>query len=196
MDEWVKLLIAVFGANAVFVLAVGFVLYLVLKHKLNQNLEKVRSDFKIDEIEHQIKYGSLYQKVAETIAEGHTKLVMAKRNLGRLVSYSGTPTGELSSKAEQSLMEFYEWFDLNRIYLTHGTCEKIQQFVDKYIEISVGVEVGVLLVSKSKKGISGRAFQDLQQARRDFRKDLEPLLRELENEFRQIIGLEKTKGHN
>lgn len=197
MDELVKRLSLQYGfINAVFMLTVGFGVYLAIKHRLKHDIEKIRSDFKIDEITHQIRYGSLYQKVAETIAEGHAKLVMAKRNLAGLVSYSGMPTDELAGKAEQSLMEFYEWFDLHRIYLTHGTCEKIQQFVDKYIKISIDVEVGVLMVSKSKKGISGRAFQDLQQARKDFRKNLEPLLRELENEFRRIIGLENAKGHN
>ncbi|AHB08503.1 hypothetical protein U875_14060 [Pandoraea pnomenusa 3kgm] len=103
---------------------------LELKGKYDTAAERLKSDLQRQATENQIRFSKLHEKTAEVTAEAYRLLVTALWEIETAVSplkLGENPDliGQFNS-AFDSLLEFYRYFGVHRIYLPEDVCKSVE----------------------------------------------------------------------
>jgi len=98
-------------------------------------LERTKANLQKSVIEHEIRYRNVHEKVAETIAETFSRLLMLHRAVGSYVAVyedSGEPSKEEKlDVVREANNEFNDYFFPRQIYLPPDLCEKTVKVYSK-----------------------------------------------------------------
>ncbi len=168
-----------------------------LKAEADIEIEKLRNALQMAAVEHQVRFASLHEKRAEVIAELYGRALDAYQDGQKFVladAYTDdhTKQQEASLSTNQKLLDFYFFVEKNRIYLPEQTCSLLNTFVDimrKHV-IRVGVygSVGSFPTPEVLEQ-RHKAFEDAYSA---FQKDIPAVTKALEDDFRGMLGVEKS----
>ncbi len=188
--------------TAIVLVVVGFVAKSIFTQLLSRDIEKYKSTretelerFKADlqksSFEHQTRYLSLHSKRAEVIAELYMLLVHAEHkaiSLANPVQLAGEPTqNEKRIEAYKSGKTLYEFFEQNRIYFKQDCCERVTSFINSlYTALS---DFNIVIYSLENKESYKMGIEKWQLVWGKLTKELPPIKAEIENEFREILGL-------
>lgn len=121
MDELIKLVIAVFGTQAITIGLVGYFVHLWFKRRVEQDLERFKSDLQRLAIEHEVRFRRVDEKVAERLSEVYGRLQVLFENVHSYVQVIETdlePTKDEKFEAvKQGGTEFIRYIVANRLYV-------------------------------------------------------------------------------
>lgn len=168
-----------------------------IKAESDKDIEKFKSDLKKIAFEHEIQFSRLHEKRMELISELYSKMYNVRMSTSGLIYHFETP----NMRDKRYLVEFSEaisglmsHFGKHRIYFNEDTCSIIDKFIakisipsSKIIEFENqprGVKINVEKLSET--------YNEAQKAIEDF--DLSEVLKIIENEFRELLSVDKDKN--
>lgn len=185
--------------NAVLLAVLGFIARSIISQALSRDieryktrlqathdveLERLRNDLRLKEIEYETKFSKLHEKRANVISELYKKLVEAERSLSTY-AWPGPHLGGFSNKenfnrAWKDSSEFSNYFNENRIYLNRTLCSKLDR-LDTGLSGVIGSVVG-----------AEHSDQEIHDAWLDgwnkISKEIPLLKSDIENDFRILLG--------
>jgi hypothetical protein len=167
-----------------------------LKHESDLKIEELRTSLKITAFEHEIRFSRLHDKRAFVIAEMHEKLVEAKVAATNYISFVDLP-GEPNKKeklqiASTKFMEFYQYFEKQKLYLSKPLCGEIIKFAEKLWQLShkLSLTMPDLGFAQQPDG----EYKDVwMEAWGSVSHDVPRALESLEDEFRILLGVDRFK---
>jgi hypothetical protein len=201
------------GSSALFLGFAGWLIREIIKHFLSQNTETYKVNLTKDVevfkaslkaasdkalLEYDIKFRSLHNRRAEIIAEMYEKLVDA---ISKAASFlrpfqgSGEPSQfDKYIEANNSIVAFFSYFDRRRIFLSEELCERISTIVDKIRDPVIDFSSYITNPGLSEETAKEK-LETWRQAWNSVSKTEVPVARrELENEFRRILGSHEADG--
>jgi len=171
-------------------------------HLESQNqiqLERLRAEFRQKAIEHEVRFRSIHEKQAEVIADTYAKLVEVQRCVASYVAIfelSGEPSKKDKLEAVGKAYEdFRRFFYPRQIYLPTATRDKVRALADKLAQTSNDFTHG-LAEKEERRAASGRVGDSRKveddpwfKAHESMKSDVPSLLREMESEFQQLLGV-------
>jgi len=137
--------------------------------------------------EHQIQFAKLHEKRALVIAELYTRLVETRRTSGEFI-FGDVQSPERSAKAQETVWDLYRFIELNRIYLPETVCALVEKFESK-------LRMSILYVNSYWTRIKNPTPQTEEQRNKVLldacevlETELPKLLKELETDFRKLLG--------
>jgi len=162
---------------------------LKIKADADAGIERLRQSLEVVTHEHQIRFSQLHQKRAEIIADLYKRLVDAQRegyiNIMQFGRRQKDDEGRLP--ALTALQNFDTFADQHRIYFPQPICQLIDQFSSLLREpLAHAMAYGDIDPSDPQMAIERRNV--FKKALEDFRKEIPAARRELEREFREVLG--------
>lgn len=210
MEVWQSVLAAIAG-NAVVVAVLGWLakaflesvsardakrFELDLKATADQAIERFKGELQIRLHDHQVKVSRLHDLRATTIAEINSLLaetMWEAENFLSLMEFSGEPSKvEKHSAAMKKLVEFFRYFDKNKIYLPADLCELIETLV-RDVRRHV-IRFGTYVRLEQSESLAPHTHLEKDEAWIDGWKALTEhvpeVRRRLEDEFRRLLSPE------
>ncbi len=195
-------LIKTWGGQAVFLAAAGFLVKAIISHRLSREaeefkvqlesrsaveVERLKASLQLVATEHQIQFAKLHEKRALVIAELYSRLVATHRT-ARVFILGDVHDPERSAKAREEVLELYWFIELNRIYLPETVCTLLDKF-ESTLRKSVYFADSIFTRIKYP---TPKTVEDqnkfLLEACEVLESELPNLLKELQNEFRKLLG--------
>jgi len=161
MEIWQTIIMAI-GGNVVLLAVLGWLSKSLISQMLSKDIagfksslksesdaisQKLKHDFQITALEHQVKFSKLHEKRADVIAELYSLLVQSYWDASSFASpmeWNGEVNKqEKYSMAMNSVADFYRYFDKHRIYIPENLCIKIDNFVQEMRKKVIGFGVYV-----------------------------------------------------
>jgi len=162
-----------------------------LKAEQEIAIERMRADMQIAANEHRIRFTRLHEKVAETVAEIYAHLQKMHTCLAAYVNPFGwandPPLAERRKEFADALKEFKDYFLPRQIYLPPEITEKLVKF-----EKCAGKEAMKFMVFVEQKAEPTKVTELWMEASKKMAEEIEPLLQELERDFRKLLGYEQA----
>ncbi len=167
----------------------------VFLHWLNRDIESYKTGLHTIAVEQQIKFSRLHNDRAVVIRKLYTKLVRMEKSVYTFMNPFGTendlPTNEQQKNAFHDAWEFIWYFDDNRIFFVTRVCDIIEQIYKEFklawYDFTVYQkysESSLPRLQSINRNRQNKAFTSI--------KEKMPELRiQLENEFREMLGVEK-----
>ncbi|WP_150411263.1 hypothetical protein [Xanthomonas sontii] len=156
--------------------------------------ERLRSQLSIQATEHAVRFQRLHEKRAEVVEQLYSLLTEAYRKASTFASpvelTGGPGKDEQYIEAHNSLFDFFQYFDRNRIYLpTSELCDSIDQLVEG---IRRQIASFGMYTQHKDEGLNSKALErkyDAWMRAWEFMEKEVPLAKaKLEDEFRFILG--------
>ena len=204
MDFWQSVTYGLIS-QAILLVVLAFLIRSLLSHLLSKDLERFQGQLRDDAsraiesfkanlerqaIEHQIRFQRLHEKRAVVIAALHDKLIDAKRATEHLVNQWNEDNQRDFPEVKSTFHELRLFLERNRLYLTHDLCERINSYINTLWSPAFGSYVW------SRRGVTEQNAEKVVAAFEKAQSAIEPtgpistILRELEEEFRGILGVE------
>ena len=122
-------IITFIGGSAVLLGIIVWLFKIVIKQILSKDIENYKNELKMIAMKHQITYKSLHERRATVISEIYSLMVNAIHAVEKFVS----PLVNYESKIKlypntmEQILEFFNYFDRNRIFLSKNLCEIIEE---------------------------------------------------------------------
>jgi hypothetical protein len=157
-------------------------------------LERVRSQLQILAARRNIEYSRIHEKRLEIISELVGKIVVFYERVSAYVSeveWGGAPSKEERRKlAAEAFADFNKYFIPRRFFLPKATVEKIEAFRGGLYKISVDFMFYVEY-PRERKTNPKKDLDVWTQASDYTLKEAPKLIADLEDEFRNILGIEQ-----
>jgi hypothetical protein len=207
MEIWKTILLAV-GGQAAMLAVLGYVGKSLferlivrdtkrfendLKAKSDAASDRLRYEFQLQTIEHQVRFSRLHEKRASVVAELHGYLVEALLEAENFLHPIQDPVeGGKQEKYDQAmnkLVELYRYFEKHRIYLPEEICTSLQDLIQhvrlQMIKSGRWARYGDYLHSEDTRKQMMEAEDSAWEA---FTNEAPVARRSLENEFRSLLG--------
>lgn len=206
--EFLKQFAITLGGTAVAIAAVAWLARSITTHLLSKDietyktklksesdisLEQLRSDLQITAARRNLEFSRIHEKRLEIISEVAGRLVAFHQAVSSYVSIFEWPDGpskeERRKLAADAFTKFNEYFSPRRFFLPEHTIDKIEAFREGLYKISIDfmfyVEQGRPFRADPNNDI------DVWTTASDFTaKEAPKLLKELEDDFRKILGVD------
>ncbi|WP_276258135.1 hypothetical protein [Haloglomus litoreum] len=194
IGEWINLI------RDLGFLSVGAgLLYFIAKSAITQYFDKQLQQYQTELEKEKIRFSDLHTKRGEVVGELFTKMVDFEEDMRSLVKpFQGTgeiPQHEKIKQAADSGESFREYYEKNRVYLPPDVCETTEEMLGEFKEVFDDFAI----YRVHEQGTS--AFDPIERMDvwvEDWEKiddDTVPeLKRELENHFRELLGVELRQG--
>lgn len=164
-----------------------------LKAKADSTIEQLKSDLQLRTIEHQIRFSRLHEKQATVIADLNAHVVEALWEAESFLSpieWVGEPNKHEKHKAAMDkLVDLYRYFNKHRIYLPERLCSGMEQLVTDVRSHVVSFGVYLPWDDASLPDHTKREKQAaLLAGWNAIRNQVPPVKRNLEDEFRALLG--------
>ena len=133
----------------------------------------------------QTKYSVFYHKQAEVIAELYFHIICSKqlmRNLTFVIQLNSKPLSEKKAETNDALNKLSIFYFRHKIYFNTELCDKIENVIDimndSFIEFNIYQDEDDYKVAED--GGWKRSWKKIE-------KEVIPLTKELENEFRNLL---------
>ena len=163
------------------------------KSELLQENEKFKAELQKQNTEHQIKFSTLHTDRASIIKDLHNGFIALRKEL--IQFNNDKELQNLPSEANPVLMKFDEIktiFSKNRFYFSTTLCDKIDEYLMRFVTSAAISEF--FSKNRNKYRISRKNDPtDKELEQKDFIDMLNDseILKELENDFRNLIGVDK-----
>jgi hypothetical protein len=161
------------------------------KARLNSELEQSKAnlahELQMKSFEHQTRFSLFYQKQAEVIGEFYGSFVDAVSSIESLIrpfQLAGEkPEPEKFNDTIEANNNLLNYYYKNRIYMNDDVCDKIDVVLKIMRELFIKYRIG------SKPGYqSPDRLDHWDQAWEALQKEVPPIKKELESQFRQILS--------
>ncbi len=176
------------GSSAVLL---GFIAWLIRKlteQILSRDIENYKNNLKILAIEHQITYKSLHERRAIVISEIYSLMVCAIHAVEKFVS----PLVNYESKIKlypntmEQILEFFNYFDRNRIFLSKSLCVIIEEAKNELKKPTNDLYNNAQLSKYNKDDLN--IWEESWEKVKN--KKIPSVRFKLEEEFRMLLGVE------
>jgi hypothetical protein len=165
-----------------------------LRSFADQTIERLKSDLQLRTQEHEIKLSRLHEKRATVIAELNSLLAEAMweaESLFAVMEWAGEPSkAEKYGKAMDKLVEFFRFFDKNRIYLPTELCDSLDLLVQDVRQHVI--KFGSYVRLATREPLLGHTSEQMNEAWDNGWKALSDKFprarRDLEEEFRRLLA--------
>lgn len=189
------------GVSAIAYLAKSLMSHLLSKdleqHKLQldaqtkQELERFRAEMVKQNLEHEVKYRRVDEKVSEHLAEIYSRLFTFYESVLKYVTFfefGDEPTKEEKlESATKANKEFWDYLLPNRIYVPPKLFVRIKDLADNLGRITNDFTRGQ---RREEKGISGPEDNYWEKASKSIEEEAIPLLADLVTEFHRRLGVQ------
>ena len=182
----------VFLAAAVFLIK-AIVSQLLLKDaeefkvQLQSEVERLKSSLQKVATEHQIRFAKLHEKRALVVAEIYSRLVETHRTAREFV-FGDIQSEERSAKAQEMVWDDYRFIEVNRIYLPETVCALVDQFEAKLRKTVLFANSYWTRIKYPTPKTTEDRNKILIEACDVLDSELPTLLKELQGEFRKLLG--------
>lgn len=205
--------VAILGGQTLFLAAVGWLTKTLVSHRLTNETDAFRAklqssadqfkiqlqssaDVEIERLkaslqqvatEHQIRFAKLHEKRALVIAELHTLLVETPAHAGQFI-FQDARNQDKAEKATRKVLDLYRFINIHRIYFPESVCGLLDKF-ESILRTSV-LHVDIYWTRNEYPTPASRTDQNevMFAACKALESDLPALLREVECEFRTLLG--------
>ncbi len=170
-----------------------------LSKDLDKQLESYKNQLEVLRLQNQIQFSKLHEKRFAVIEKLYEKLVLMNSAMmimtapmHRIISDQKAEQEERINNAEKAFYEFNNFYLINKIYFEL----KIVNLVDKISKIfwDKAWEYGAVQRYADSEGRADRSTWEMaSKASKQLREEIPPLLEELENEFREMLGIINNK---
>ena len=188
MEAFWQQLIGLIVAPAVVVCAIAWLLRGMISQGFARDLQRYKSELERQDFEHRERFSLIHQRRAEVIATLYGKIAKTKSVLAALVGILQPGGQSLKEKIKQTdniYTDMSAYFYENRILLPKETAEKTEKLLiamrDVLIEFATS-QMGNDEYKPDQTGLWLQAFHRL-------REEVPPILAELENEFKDLLGI-------
>jgi len=211
MEAWKTILLA-FGGNAALLAVLGFIGKSLLekliardtaqfesdlKAKPDAAIEQLRNKLQLRTIEHQERFFRLQEKRATVISELYGYLVetlWAAESFLSPMEWAGEPDkNEKHQTAMTKLVDFFRYFDKNRLYLPPEICSSLKELVlmirSDVIKFGVYVKYNESSMDDHTREEKEKAWNEGWDA---IKKQVPESRKLLEEEFRGLLGATST----
>ena len=191
MEIWEKILVLTVTPSAV-IAAVAYIVRKLFDRGLQRDLEKYKSDLELQRFEHQSKVSLINEKRAEVIGILYGRIAKARRLMAQLTHIfqeGGQSLVEKKKQTADACNKADNYFNEHRIYLNQNTSEKLDLVFEKIKSAFISFDI-------AQPGEEYKPDQTglWRESSKEIRKELSPLLEDLEREFRDLLGMgEKEK---
>jgi len=206
ISEIIQLVITTFGGIAVLLAVLGYLAKSFLdkliirdtklfetdlKMKSDAAIERLRNDFQIQTIEHQVRFSKLHEKRAQVIAElnGHlAELLWEAESFLSPMEFAGEPDkNKKYALAMNKIVECLQYFDKHRIYLPSDLCASLEELMLK-VHTHV-IHFGVYVKCEQHSVESRKEKDKIWIGGWEAIKNEIPITRKaLEDDFRKLLG--------
>ncbi|MDH1291375.1 hypothetical protein N5C43_08900 [Comamonas terrigena] len=207
MIDFLYQIISVVGGASILIAAAGWIASKIFENRMNRDFEtykahlKAESDFEVENLKSKLQMATkereiavtwIYQKRAVAIENLYTSLVELQHSVRIVLDiFSPRDPNEIrkyTTEAFNKSQEVYKIYLKVKIFMTPETCELVERVLNG-IQDPIALYKGFLGNYEDHElntlvDVKEYAWKDVQEVFR-------PALRELEAEFRQILG-----GHN
>jgi hypothetical protein len=201
--DWEKLG-KVIQAGATVISTAIAIIALWRQQRQAERLKVLEAELSKTEFEHQTKFAKLHEKRAEVISEIYRRVVILEIWLNHVVAETELPDEVFTSPKDfaegfdavfgqisLNLQDLAAYFNLNRLYLSEGICQKILHFHDVILHKSDAVhgyfyERFKQMPESEISEIYGKNLRE--RARRELQQ-VSDTRRAIENEFRALLGI-------
>ncbi len=162
-----------------------------LKMKSDAAIEKLRNDFQIQTIEHQVRFSRLHEKRAQVVAELNGRLAELLWEAESFLSpmeFAGEPDkNKKYALAMNKIVECLQYFDKHRIYLPSDLCASLEELMLKVraLVIKFGVYVQIDQHSVESRKAKDKIWIDGWEA---IKNEIPIARKALEDDFRKLLG--------
>lgn len=170
----------------------------VKKLELNQSLEEYKNKLEILRLEHEIKYSSLHIKRLDVIESLYKRIVNVNQSMQvyTAVLKAGGENFEKEEKkrvekANSDFIDFVSYYTEHKIYFKEELCEIFENIKNLLWENAAEYSVSIDMIkmpgmdSETKKDF----FEKIKSASKKIREEIPKMEKELEKEFRILIGV-------
>jgi hypothetical protein len=165
-------------------------LNLEFTHQLGLVTEQTKSVLQIRAIEHHVRFAKLHEKRALVIAELYDRFVTAywaAHTYHQWVVLPGGPTEEeQAASAWQTLHEAYNFFERNRIYLSHSLAAGLDSFFNRAKSLTFKV-LHFGSISNKTHEIELAHMKARDEGLEAFSKEFPEMRQRLDAEFRKLL---------
>lgn len=200
MLNWTEL-VGLLGGQVILLAAVGWLCKALLSHRLTRDadafrarlkadtdieIERLRTSLQIAATEHQVRFSKLHQKRGFIIAKLH-RLLLEAADAAMLVAANPRDIDYLKQAHEKHL-ELYRFFHFNTIYLPTAVCGLLGQYENKVRHSVVFIRIYMREEHPTPQMIEEQN-KVLLEAWRALETELPSMRKELEKEFRVLLGV-------
>jgi len=187
MESYWQQLIGLIVAPVVVVGAMAWLLRGIVSQSFARDIQRYKSELEQQNFEHRERFSTIHQRRAEVIATLYGKIARTKAVAADLVGIfqqGGQPLIEKKKKATDVYNDMSSYFYEKRLFLPRATAEKTEKLImtirDVLIEFDTA-QMGNVEYKPDQSGLWRQAYQRL-------RDEVPPILEELEDEFKDLLG--------
>jgi len=158
----------------------------------SQSLERLRAELQIAAAERHVRFSNLHERAAEAIAGTYQRLHqlrMAVAMYTSIVEYEAMGTrDERRMAASKALMEIDEYFRTHQFYIPRHLAAQIAKFVERLMKVAWDFALQVDGDENNRRD----SVEKWGEIHRIMANEMTPLFQELEEEFRQQLGVERA----
>ncbi|MCG6659621.1 hypothetical protein HOP52_17870 [Halomonas campisalis] len=185
---WFQQLLALILAPTLVVAAMTWILRALFSQALSRDIEKLKSELKTEAFREQYRFQKLHERQAEVISDLYARMVHAERKMGQLTSRFRPVYPSLEGQkgeAAKACDSFADFFREHRLYLPEETAEKVQKLVDLLAEIFIDIDC-----AQPGDEYQPSNADDWREANERMENQARPAKKELEKQFRGLLGVE------
>ncbi len=193
MEEYWKQLVGLIVAPSVVVGALAWILRGVISQGFARDIEKYKAELEQQNFEHRERFSTIHQRRAEVIANLYGKIARTKSVTADLVGIfqqGGQSLLQKKEKASEVYNDMASYFYENRLFLPKTTAERAENLINTLKEILIEFDTSQMGNDEYKPDPSGLWRQSYQK----LRDEVPPILEELEEEFKEILGFIENRS--
>jgi hypothetical protein len=166
---------------------VAWLLRGIIDQGFARDLQRYKSDLELENFEHRERFSLIHQKRADVISTLYVKIARAKAVTADLIGIfqpGGQSLIEKKNKAADIYNDMGSYFFENRLFLPHSTAEKTEQLVMAIRDVLIDFDTAQMGNDEYKPDRTGMWIE----AYKRMRDEVPPILKELEDEFKDLLG--------
>lgn len=184
-------LFAYLGSAAILTAGIAWVMRKLIDHFFDKKAEELKCALEKETLAFHIRYEKLHTERAEVIKNLYGQIADLRNNFyeftNPVVGYKESTISEMNKAAFKAYKELDLFHKRNKIFLDRQLAEKIDDLLETFVDTGSKVQASQELKAEGKSG-------DAEQIKAwdIFSKKIPPIMRDIENEFRKIIGVQDT----
>jgi hypothetical protein len=157
-----------------------------LKSKSDLEIERVKNELKMAELEHSVRFSRLHERRADVIATLYKYMVESYWAVYGFVADNGVDEQD-GTLALKLITESYNYFEVHRLYLPYSHGEVIKLFFGRLRKIASEIR-DVMRRGPRDDSMADEQIEKLNNAIRDLEGSIAKSREMLESEFRELLG--------
>ena len=193
MESYWQQLIGLIVMPSVVVGALAWIIRGVISQGFARDIEKYKAELEQQNFEHRERFSTIHQRRAEVIANLYGKIARTKSVTADLVGIfqqGGQSLIEKKQKAAEIYNDMASYFYENCLFLPKDTAEKAEKLISTIKEVLIEfdtAQMGNEEYKPDKTGLWRQAYERL-------RDEVPPILEELEEEFKELLGFIENRS--